>query len=157
MDQGRALPRQRWPRRDRVAQGERIEPQDRLDFVDRPFIERRTTIDSIENVTEHLMRILPTPDRMTEAIVKLTVEYPREMDVLIDETALRKYTECCFEFHLVKRPKSEARVRIPEGQTVSSLSPIELLTQYFEASKIQDSEELQQLAREIISGESPGL
>jgi exonuclease SbcD len=120
----------------------------------RPFIERRTTLDSIENVTEHLLRTLPTPDRMTEAIVKLTVEYPREMDVLIDESALRKYTECCFEFHLVKRPKSEARVRIPEGQTVSSLSPLELLTQYFEASKTQDSEELQQLAREIISGDS---
>jgi exonuclease SbcD len=123
----------------------------------RLFIERRTTLDSIENVTEHLLRTLPTPDRMIEAIVKLTVEYPREMDVLIDETALRKYTECCFEFHLVKRPKSEARVRIPEGQTVSSLGPLELLTQYFEASKTQDSEELQQLAREIISGDSPEL
>jgi len=120
----------------------------------RPFIERRTTIISTDNVTEHLIRTLPTPDRMNEAIVKLTVEYPREMDVLIDETALRKYTECCFEFHLVKRPKSEARVRIPEGQTVSSLSPLELLTQYFEASKVQESEELQQLAREIIAGDS---
>jgi DNA repair protein SbcD/Mre11 len=119
----------------------------------RPFIERRTTLDSAENVTEHLLRTLPTPDRMTEAIVKLTVEYPREMDVLIDETALRKYTECCFEFHLVKRPKSEARVRIPEGQTVSSLGPLELLTQYFEASKVQESEDLQQLAREIITGD----
>jgi len=123
----------------------------------RLFIERRTTLDSIENVTEHLLRTLPTPDRMTEAIVKLTVEYPREMDVLIDEAALRKYTECCFEFHLVKRPKSEARVRIPEGQTVSSLGPLELLTQYFEASRVQDSEELQQLAREIISGDSLDL
>ena len=123
----------------------------------RLFIERRTTLDSIENVTEHLLRTLPTPDRMSEAIVKLTVEYPREMDVLIDETALRKYTECCFEFHLVKRPKSEARVRIPEGQTVSSLGPLELLTQYFEASRVQDSEELQQLAREIISGDSLDL
>jgi DNA repair protein SbcD/Mre11 len=121
----------------------------------RLFIERRTSLDSAENVTEHLLRILPTPDKMTDAIVKLTIEYPREMDVLIDETALRKYTECCFEFHLVKRPKHDARVRIPEGQTVSSLSPLELLTQYFEASKIHESEELQQLAREIISGDSP--
>ncbi len=120
----------------------------------RLFIERRTTLLSADGVTEHLIRTLPTPDRMTEAIVKLTVEYPREMDVLIDESALRKYTECCFEFHLVKRPKSEARVRIPEGQTVSSLGPLELLTQYFEASRTQDSDELQQLAREIIAGDS---
>ncbi|MGE5461844.1 MAG: metallophosphoesterase family protein [Syntrophothermus sp.] len=120
----------------------------------RPFIERRTTLLSTENVTEHLLRTLPSVEHMAEAIVKLTVEYPREMDVLIDETALRKHTECCFEFHLVKRPKSEARVRIPEGQTVSSLGPLELLSQYFEASKIQESDELQKLARDIISGDS---
>ena len=117
----------------------------------RLFIERRAVLHSTENVTDELLRTLPTPDKMTEAIVKLTVEYPRELDVLIDESALRKYTECCFEFHLVKRPKSEARVRIPEGQTVSSLSPLELLTQYFEAAKVKDSVELQQLAREIIA------
>ena len=117
----------------------------------RLFIERRAVLHSTENVTDELLRTLPTPDKMTEAIVKLTVEYPRELDVLIDESVLRKYTECCFEFHLVKRPKSEARVRIPEGQTVSSLSPLELLTQYFEAAKVKDSVELQQLAREIIA------
>jgi DNA repair protein SbcD/Mre11 len=120
----------------------------------RPFIERRTSLHSTENVTQELIRTLPTPDKMTQAIVKLTVEYPREMDVLIDENALRKYTECCFEFHLVKRPKSDARVRIPEGQTVSSLSPLELLTQYFEAAKVKESDELQLLAREIIADES---
>jgi hypothetical protein len=102
-------------------------------------------------VTDELIRALPTLEKMTEAIVKLTVEYPRELDVLIDENALRKYTECAFEFHLAKRPKTEARVRIPEGQAVSSLSPLELLTQYFESAKIKESDELQQLAREIIT------
>ncbi|HEX2991443.1 MAG TPA: hypothetical protein VHO49_12250, partial [Anaerolineales bacterium] len=97
---------------------------------------------------------MPRQKDMMDAIVRLTVEYPRELDVLIDENVLRKYTECCFEFHLVKRPKSEARVRIPEGQTVSSLSPLELLTQYFEAAKVKDSTELQRLAREIIADDS---
>ena len=91
---------------------------------------------------------------MTEAIVKLTVEYPRELDVLIDEVAIRRYCDCAFEFHLAKRPKSEARVRIPDGQTVSSLSPLELLNQYFEATKIKESDELQRLAREIIAEDS---
>jgi exonuclease SbcD len=120
----------------------------------RPFIERRAVIRSMENVTQYLIGVLPSPDQMTEAIVKLTVEYPRELDVLIDEVALRRHCECAFEFHLAKRPKSDARVRIPEGQTVSSLSPLELLTQYFEAAKITESDELQQLAREIISEDS---
>jgi exonuclease SbcD len=120
----------------------------------RPFIERYVVVRTTENVTAELIGALPSLDQMMEAIVKLTVEYPRELDVLIDESALRRHCECAFEFHLAKRPKTEARVRIPEGQAVSSLSPLELLTQYFETAKIKESDELQQLAREIIADES---
>ena len=116
----------------------------------RPFIERRAILRSSENVTEFLKFNLPKPTEMSEAIVKLIVEYPRELDVLIDESALRKYAEEAFEFHLVKKPKVEARVRIPEGQAISSLSPMDLLTQYFDSAKIKDAEELQELAKEII-------
>ncbi len=117
----------------------------------RKFIDRRTVLGSNENVTDALKDALPSPQEMSEAIVRLSVEYPREWDTLIDETALRKYTENTFEFHLVKRPQSEARVRIGEGQLVSSLSPLDLLSQYFDASKAKDADELKKLAQEIIS------
>ena len=59
----------------------------------RQFIDRRTVLRSSENVTEALKAALPSPKEMTEAIVRLSVEYPRELDTLIDETALRKYAE----------------------------------------------------------------
>jgi exonuclease SbcD len=117
----------------------------------RKIIDRRTTLGSNENVTDALKDALPNPKEMSGAIVRLSVEYPREWDTLIDETALRKYTENSFEFHLVKRPQSESRVRIPEGQVVSSLSPMDLLAQYFDASKAKDTDELKKLAQEIIS------
>jgi hypothetical protein len=117
----------------------------------RRFIDRRTVLGSNENVTQSLKDALPNPQEMSEAIVRLSVEYPREWDTLIDETALRKYTENTFEFHLVKRPQSESRVRIAEGQVVSSLSPLDLLSQYFDASKAKDKDELQKLAQQIIS------
>jgi len=119
----------------------------------RPFIERRAVLSSSENVTEVLKSVLPNPKGMSDAIVKLVVEYPRELDTLIDESALRKYAEKAFEFHLVKKPKVEARVRLAEGQTVSSLSPLDLLAQYFDAAKVNESDELQKLARQIISDE----
>lgn len=115
----------------------------------RPFIERRAVLQSSENVTEILKSALPKD--LSDAIVKLVVEYPRELDSLIDESALRKYAEKAFEFHLVKKPKVEARVRIPEGQAVSSMSPLDLLAQYFDAAKVNDQDDLQKLAREIIS------
>jgi exonuclease SbcD len=123
----------------------------------RPFIERRAILQSSENVTEFLTFNLPKQKEMAEAIVKLTVEYPRELDVLIDETALRKYAECAFEFHLVKKPKVEARVRIPQGQAISSLSPLDLLTQYFDSAKINEAEELRELAKQILYEDQPDL
>ena len=117
----------------------------------RPFIERRAVIGPSENVTEFLISQLPKD--MSEAIVKLVVEYPRELDTLIDESALRKYAGEAFEFHLVKKPKTESRVRIPEGQVVSSMSPLDLLAQYFDAAKVSDKDDLQKLAREILAEE----
>jgi exonuclease SbcD len=117
----------------------------------RKFIDRRAVLRSGENVNNALKDALPSPQEMSGAIVRLSVEYPREWDTLIDESALRKYAEDAFEFHLVKRPQSEARVRIAEGQLVSSLSPLDLLAQYFDAAKVKDAEELQKLAQDIIS------
>jgi len=120
----------------------------------RPFLEQRITLTSSENVTEVLKAALPNPQKMDGAIVKLTVDYPREWDTLIDESALRQYAENTFEFHLVKRPQIESRVRIPEGQTVSSLGPLDLLEQYWRAAKVDKAEDvatLQALAGEILS------
>ena len=119
----------------------------------RKFIDRRVILDSNENVTNTLKKTLPNVKEMSEAIVRLVVDYPREWDSLIDEAALRKYTEGTFEFHLVKRPQSESRVRIAEGQVVSSLSPLDLLVQYFDSAKTKDADELQKLAQEIISSD----
>jgi hypothetical protein len=51
----------------------------------------------------------------------------------------------------------EARVRIPQGQAISSLSPLDLLTQYFDSAKVNEVEELSELARQIIYEDEPEL
>ncbi|MGD0879111.1 MAG: exonuclease SbcCD subunit D [Anaerolineales bacterium] len=116
----------------------------------RPFIDRYFQLESPEDVTATLERILPAPEQFTSAIMRLTVDYPREWDSLIDEPALRLYAQSAFEFHLIKRPQIESRIRLPADQTVSSLSPLDLLDQYWLASKAEDTEMLQKMAREII-------
>ena len=122
----------------------------------RPFIERRKILTSGENVTGILEAALPKVKELDGAIVKLTIEYPREWDSLIDESALRKHADAAFEFHLVKRPQMEARIRLPADQTVSSLSPLDLLDQYWRASHTESSEvdALQKLANEIIANDN---
>jgi exonuclease SbcD len=121
----------------------------------RPFIDKQIVLKSAENVSEALKSALPAAKKMAGAIVRLTVEYPREWDTLIDEPALRAHTAGAFEFHLVKRPQVESRIRLPADQTVSSLSQLELLEQYWQASHTEGDEAkaLQKLAEGIVSGE----
>ena len=123
----------------------------------RRFIDRRAILESDQDVMGTLMAALPDLQSIDGAIIKLTVEYPREYDAMIDEAALRKHTANAFEFHLVKRPQSETRIRLPADQTISSLSPIELLEQYWKAGHMDPSQAkiLRDLAREIIA-DDPG-
>jgi exonuclease SbcD len=119
----------------------------------RPFIDRYKQLESPEGVTAVLEGVLPAPEQLADAIIRLTVDYPREWDPLIDEPALRRYAQSAFEFHLIKRPQIESRIRLPANQTVSSLSPLELLNQYWLASHAEDVDMLQKLAKEIIEEE----
>ncbi len=121
----------------------------------RPFIDCHLELGSSENVPLAMKAALPKPKTMTGAIVRLTVSYPREWETMIDESALREHASEAFEFHLVKRPQMEARIRLPADQTVSSLSPLDLLEQYWLATHTGpgDAEALQKLAREIVEEE----
>ena len=118
----------------------------------RPFIDRYLCLKSDQNINEQLRAALPPPEQMQEAIVRLVLEYPRDWETLIDEGALRAYTAGCFEFHLVKRPQVENRIRLPEDQAVGSLTPLELLELYWRAGHTDptESEELSKLAADVM-------
>ena len=124
----------------------------------RAFIERRIILNSNENVSEILISALPKPKELEGAIIKLVVEYPRDFESLIDDALIRKYAENAFEFHLIKRPQmyNDKRVRVPPDQTVSSLSPLELLDQYWRAAKVEEADALQKLAQEILAEDNEG-
>jgi exonuclease SbcD len=121
----------------------------------RKFIDRHVTLESTENVTAVLRSALPPVAEMEGAIVRLTVDYIRDWDTLIDEPSMRRYTDSAFEFHLIKRPKIETRIRLPSDQAVSSLGSLELLDLFWRASNTEGDEigRLQQMAKEIIEEE----
>jgi DNA repair protein SbcD/Mre11 len=110
----------------------------------RPLITVRIQLNSAEQVNEQLMAALPAPDKLEGAIVRLIIDYPRELESLIDDAALRKLAEQAFEFHLVKRPQIENRIRLPEDQAIGSLSELELLTLYWQSLHVEP-EEIKQL------------
>jgi len=121
----------------------------------RPFIDRHVTLESAENVTEVLKSALPAPEALEGAIIRLTVDYVREWDTLIDEPALRCYAEAAFEFHLIKKPQIKSLIRLESDKTISSLSPFELLDEYWRVNNAKDDESkiLQKMAKDIIEEE----
>ena len=130
----------------------------------RRFIERRVSLNAADvgilaeqdSVTDRLKAALPPQPELEGAIIKLIVDYPREYDALIDEPGIRRYAAAAFEFHLVRRPQAEARVRLPGQQTAADLSPLDLLQQYWLARNTDpgEAEALQKLAQEIMGDES---
>ena len=126
----------------------------------RKFIDIRVKLESDQGINQKLQSQLPPQQELQDAIVRLVIEYPREWESLIDETALRTMADPAFEFHLVKRPQMEARVRLPEGRTTGSMSVTELLDIYWRASKSDLDDEKQQvlnnLAKSIIEDVNSG-
>ena len=118
----------------------------------RPFVDRYVRLESKDEVNPRLRAALPPPEGLEGAIVRLTVDYPREWEPLINDGALREYAASAFEFHLVKRPQVEGRVRLPEDQAVGSLTPLELLDVYWRASHTSkvEKKELSKLAAQVI-------
>jgi exonuclease SbcD len=125
----------------------------------RPFVDRYLCLDSQENIAARLQAALPSPEQLAGAIVRLVVDYPREWEPMIDDAGLREYTAGCFEFHLVKRPQIESRIRLPEDQAVGSLDPLQLLDLYWRSSHTdaKEVEALNQLATEVIEEASRNL
>jgi DNA repair protein SbcD/Mre11 len=118
----------------------------------RRFIDRRVRLASSDNILDCLTAALPPQAELADAVVRLVVDFPAEWDPLFNDRALRQYAEGCFEFHLVRRPQREARLRLPNDTAISSLGPIELLDVYWRSVNTNGDESLalQKLAEEVI-------
>jgi exonuclease SbcD len=123
----------------------------------RPFVDRAVRLKSSENITDRILAALPAPEQLDGAVVRLVLEYPREWDELIDEVALREALSPAFELHLVKRPQMDTRIRLPDEQSVGSLTPMQLLDLYWKASHVdsKEQEELNRLAARLLDEGQP--
>lgn len=118
----------------------------------RPFRDSFVRLENDQNVNQVIQAKMPAAKQMQDAIVRLTIEYPREWEALIDEAALREMAAGAFEFHLVKRPQMDTRIRIPENENVNEMSPYELLALYWKSADVAAAERkvLAELARDVI-------
>lgn len=119
----------------------------------RKFIDRAVRITSGENFMKQMLAALPSKSELEDAYVRLIVEYPRQLDALLDEPALRSSAEGAFEFHFIRRPQMEARLRLPNDQTINSLTPLELLDLYWKTidTSPKEARSLQKLAADLLA------
>ena len=123
----------------------------------RRFFNLSVKVSDKDTLMEKVLKVLPEDKKIEEAMIRLEVEYPRELEVFLDEAALREKCAGAFEFHLVRRPLEEARSRFTPGdESVANLPPLELLQRYWKIIKLDsgDTESLQTLAASIIQSVS---
>ena len=118
----------------------------------RPFVDLYLELKTSDDITDQIKKALPKSDKLEGSVARLVLNYPKAWDPLIDENAIRELMKGCFEFHFLKQPLFESRIRLDENQTVGSLTPEQLLTEYWRVSKTPEDEvkSLNQLAGEIL-------
>jgi len=129
----------------------------------RKFIDKFISVKDRDEMIGKVPATLPPPKQLKDAIFRLVVEYPRDLDMFLDEQLLRGQCAAALEFHLVRRPLEEARLRLPSGEALASLSPLDLLDSYWKSTHAEpgETETLQTLAGSIIQAvegelEGPG-
>lgn len=123
-----------------------------FDLPGRRFIDRTLEITQNRDVQDQILAALPDPEALEDAIVRLVVYYPREWEPLIDEPAVRRAAKDAFEFHFIRRPRVQSRIRLPEDTTFANLTPQDLLDLYWNSVPPagEDRLELMNLAKDII-------
>jgi exonuclease SbcD len=118
----------------------------------RKFIDDRVTLSSELSVMPDLLKKIPPKSQLKDAIFRLVIDYPMDLEPFIDEAMLREAAADSFEFHLVKRPQMQARVRIPEDRSVSDLSMADLLDIYWKSAHVEekDRSKLAKLAQDMM-------
>ena len=118
----------------------------------RNFLDCAVTLTDRDNVMQQIMKEMPSKDEIRDAIFRLVIDYPRDWEALIDEPAIRLRAQNAFEFHFIRRPHIQARLRLPGDQNAAALAPLELLDLYWDTVSPQqaDIKRLNSLAGEII-------
>jgi exonuclease SbcD len=128
------------------------------DLPGRKFIDRSVELTDGSRVQEQLLAALPVESEMKDAILRLVAVYPRDWEALIDEPAIRRAAEGAFEFHFIRRPRVQVRLRLAGDKPIASLQPAELLDLFWKSMPPAEDqpEALNTLAGEIIQAVDMG-
>lgn len=119
----------------------------------RPFLDVTVDVREAATFMDSVMRKLPSAAKVKDAVVRVTLVYPHELDSLLDEEAIRDHLQEAFDLRLVRHRLTLRRARLGEIVNVSDMAPLELLDLYWQSREMADDDRaaLMALAREVIA------
>lgn len=128
-----------------------------VELETRPFHDKSIRLEEADGFMDRLMSQLPDQERIEGAICRLRLEYPHELDALLDEKPIREHFAGAFDLRIVKNRIGGNTSRISRLIAVESLGPYELLRLYWDSKNHNDGEvnELLTLAEEVLGIHAP--
>ena len=96
-------------------------------------------VKSGETMQQELLDLLPSPEEVQGAMIRMEFSYQHEWEPMYNERELRSRAEGALDFQLKRQPVYTSRIRIRD-KNVSSLTPGDLLRAYCLSSRISESE-----------------
>lgn len=118
----------------------------------RPFYDQFIRIEETQGFMDRLLGYLPAAERVAGAICRLRLEYPHELDALLDEKPIRDHFAGAFDLRIVKNRIGGKQAKLGQLVGVESLGPYELLRLYWLSRNRPEPEvsELLALAEEVL-------
>lgn len=128
-----------------------------VELETRPFYDKLIRLEEADGFMDQLMSKLPAQERVEGAICRLRLEYPHELDALLDEKLIYEHFAGAFDLRIVKTRTGGNTSRISRLIAVESLGPYELLRLYWGSKNHNDGEvnELLTLAEEVLDIHAP--
>ncbi|HRN66941.1 MAG TPA: exonuclease SbcCD subunit D [Promineifilum sp.] len=128
-----------------------------VELETRPFYDKLIRLEEADGFMDQLMSKLPAQEQIEGAICRLRLEYPHELDALLDEKLIYEHFAGAFDLRIVKNRTGGNTSRISRLIAVESLGPYELLRLYWGSKNHNDGEvnELLTLAEEVLGIHAP--
>lgn len=125
----------------------------------RPFDDRFVRVDEADGFMDRILGHLPAAGKIAGAICRLRLEYPWELDALLDEKPIREHYADAFELRIVRGRVGDQKTRVGSLVAVETLGPHELLKLYWR-SKGRAADEVNELlaeAERVLGIHAPGM
>lgn len=118
----------------------------------RRFVDLKVEARSAETFMQDILAQLPDPAQVMEAICRVQLTYPEDLEQFLDEKRIRDHFSDVFSIQLLKHRLSGRRSRLGDTVAVEAMSPEELLAAYWRSIEVSEEEieRLQKLAKEIL-------